>query len=194
MRGGQPPRLQKSIFDIFNSRLSYIHAYALITITKAKHFVSPSTSCHAAVVQLSMSLASAMGHEPVIWPTNSNGTPEVYRTSLPPPTLPLQTIDGWALYLLLSPRLPSHCHLIASADSQSDTFQLWTPCALRHSRPAKRCQQTVRVRGITPPLPSSFGHILTRSADSPSLNMRVAVTQMMPTTRCTTSVWGGMMS
>ena len=55
---------------------------SIVTLINNFYKSTSPSSCREEVVQLSTSLASVMGHELVIWPTNSNGTPKVH-TNLP---------------------------------------------------------------------------------------------------------------
>ena len=140
--------------------------------------------------------ALAMVREPVIWHTSSNGTPIVPPTSPPPASLPPNIIDRWGFYpLMLLQLCPATCsRLMASADHRSNkplaTDALCDATSLLHEALQADCKSLRR--GALSAFKSPDR--LTRQPASLSSNMKVDATQMMPITRCTTSVLGATMS
>ena len=155
------------------------------------------SSCREEAVQLSMLLALATVREPVIWHTSSNGTPIISTpTSLPPANLPPNILGRWGSYpLMLLQPYPATCsRLMTSAGHRSNkplaTDALCDATFLLHEALQADCKSLRRGAVYA----SKSSDRLTRQSGSLSSNMKVDATQMMPITRCTTSVLGATMS
>ena len=117
-------------------------------------------------------------------------------TSLPPASLPPNIIDRWGYYpLMLLQLCPATCsRLMTSAGHRSNkplaTDALCDATFLLHEALQADCKSLRRAAVFA--LKSSDR--LTRQSGSLSSNMKVDATQMMPITRCTTSVLGATMS